>query len=429
MMKVQILGEFFFSQVIGKRIYDAKGTVIGKVRDLVVRWDGDSPAVTCIQFKKGATSHFDFSKVDQWSEKGLILKNQWKDAEVRCLDEREFYARKWLLDKQIIDLNGSKLVRVNDIALSWIDCGEHKEIVLISVDIGIRGLFRRLGLECLVARYPQKFVSWQHIKPLENKLDNLHLRSDFEKVNKLHPADIADIIEKLDHVERNDFIEGLEDEKAADVLGEVDFDTQLEIIKSMDSQRASDILEKMPADEAADILGELSKAKSSQLLNLMEPKDARKVRVLMSYAPETAGAFMTTEYISFDEELTVDETMQELRENAEDAEMIYYIYVVDAHKVLQGVLSLRELIIAKPQAKLRELMHTRMITIEAIEKKSKAVDMAAKYGLLALPVVNDKKQLVGIITIDDILASVMPNRSEFKTFSNIMRFFRKGWTK
>lgn len=429
MMKVQVLGEFFFSQVIGKKIYDAEGTSVGKVRDLVVRWDGDSPTVTCIQFKKGAANHLDILKVNQWNEKGLVLKNQWNAADARSLHEREFHARKWLLDKQIIDLNGSKLVRVNDITLSWIDCGDHKNIVLGSVDIGIRGLFRRLGLEFLVAKYPQNLVGWQHIKPIESKLDNLHLRSDFEKLNKLHPADIADIIEKLNHDERNDLIEGLRDEKVADVLVEVDFDTQVKIIESMESQRASDILEEMPADEAADILGELPKEKSSHLLNLMEPKDAREVRELMTYPPETAGALMTTEYVSFDDELTADETIQELRENAKDAETIYYIYVVDAHEILQGVLSLRELIIAKPQAQLKEIMHTRIITIDPMEKQSKAVDMVSKYGLIALPVVNSANQLLGIITIDDILATVIPDRSDFKTFSNFMRFSRKKWSK
>ncbi|MBP2630577.1 MAG: Mg/Co/Ni transporter MgtE with domain [Firmicutes bacterium] len=429
MMKVQVLGEFFFSQVIGKKIYDAEGIAVGKVCDMVVRWDGDSPTVTCIQFKKGAANHLDISKVDQWNKKGLVLKGKWNDADARSLHEREFCARKWLLDKQIIDLNGSKLVRVNDITLSWIDYGDHKDIVLGSVDIGIRGLFRRLGLEFLVVKCPQNFVGWQHIKPIESKLDNLHLRSDFEKLNKLHPADIADIIEDLNHDGRNDLIEGLGNEKAANVLVEVDFDTQVKIIESMDSQRASDILEEMPADEVADILGELSDEKSSQLLRLMEPEDAREVRELMTYAPETAGALMTTEYVSFDDDLTADETIQELRENAEDAETIYYIYVVDAHEILQGVLSLRELIIAKPQAKLKEIMHARIITIDPMEKQSKAVDMVSKYGLIALPVVNDANQLLGIITIDDVIETIVPDRSERKKIFNFMRFSRKVWTK
>lgn len=429
MAEVQILGEFFFSQVIGKKIYDSEGLSVGTVRDMVVQWDGNSPVVTCIQFEKGPTKHIDIAKVDHWNAKKLVLKNKWSNTTTRYLKDREFYTRKWLLDKQIIDLNGSKLVRVNDITLSWIDHGDSKEVVLIGVDIGIRGLFRRLGLEFLVDKRPQHFVSWQHIKPLESKLDNLHLRAKFEKLIELHPADIADIIEELDHRERDDFLKSFEDEKAADVLAEVDITTQVEIIVNMDNQRASDILEEMPADEAADILGELSDEKSNRILNLMEPEDAKEVRELMTYPEETAGALMTTEYVSFANSLTADETINRLREIAEDAETIYYIYVVDVNEVLQGILSLRELIIAKPQAKLKEIMHTRIVTINPMEEQSKAVDIVSKYGLIALPVVNERNQLLGIITIDDLLATIVSDRSELKTFSNFIRFSRKEWNK
>jgi flagellar motility protein MotE (MotC chaperone)/sporulation protein YlmC with PRC-barrel domain len=429
MAEVQVLGEFFFSQVIGKKIYDSEGLSVGRVRDMVVKWDGNSPVVTCIQFKKGPANHIDISEVDQWNEKGLFLNNKWRDAVARSLKLSEFYTRKWLLDKQIIDLNGSKLVRVNDITLSWIGHGDDKGVVLVGVDIGIRGLFRRIGLEFLVAKHPQHFVGWQHIKPIESKLDNLQLRAEFEKLEKLHPADIADIIENLDHRERTNFFKGFEDEKAADVLAEVDFDTQVEIIENMDNQRASDILEEMPADEAADILGELSDEKSDRILNLMEPEDAKEVRELMTYPEETAGALMTTEYVSFADLLTADETINKLREIAEEAETINYVYVVDDNEVLQGVLSLRELIIAKPQAKLKDIMHTRIVTIDPLDEQTKAVSIVSKYGLLALPVINENKQLLGIITIDDIMDTIIPDRSELKTFSNLMRFSRREWNR
>jgi Mg2+ transporter MgtE len=261
---------------------------------------------------------------------------------------------------------------------------------------------------------------------LEKKSGNLHIKENFDKLSELHPVDIAEIIEELGHEERRDFMQTMNDEKMADVITEMELDIQVKLFEGMDVQRASDILEEMPADDAADILGELTTEQSDKIITLMEPGDAEDMRELMSYSDGTAGALMTTDYISLPACFTVQEAIEQLRKSADKAETIYYLYVVDEKEVLQGVLSLRELIISKPHVSLEQLMHTKVRSVRAEEDHNKAMDIVSKYTLLALPVLNDQGQMLGIITVDDLLRIIIPDRSGFKTFSHYVLTARKG---
>ncbi|HEX3031546.1 MAG TPA: magnesium transporter MgtE, partial [Bacillota bacterium] len=262
MVKVHILGELFFSQVLGKPIFDGTGHRIGVLRDMAVKWSGLTPQVTGIKFAKDFQNHIDINQIDSWDEKGLILKGTLNQQNMKQLQADEIYVGKWLLDKQIIDLKGSKLVRVNDIKLSWVSRGQSSDIILIAVDIGLRGLLRRIGLENLAKNRPYNLLGWQFITPLENKTANLQLTGEQHKLSQMHPVDIADLLENMDHRERSDFLDNLDNQTAAEALAEVDLETQVEIIAQMDSERASDILEEMGPDEAADILVELTDEKS-----------------------------------------------------------------------------------------------------------------------------------------------------------------------
>ncbi|MDA8443202.1 MAG: CBS domain-containing protein [Peptococcaceae bacterium] len=420
MVTVKVLGEFYFSQAQGTPIYDAKGLKVGRIHDMVVRWDGVSPVVTGIKYAKGIQHHIDIGQIDQWNEHALKLKGQLGKSALRKLLANEIYIGKWLLDKQIIDLKGSKLVRVNDIKLSWVRHGKNYDIILVAVDIGLRGLFRRLGIEFVLRKQANRFVGSQYIRPLEDITADLQLNQDQESIRQLHPVDIAEIIEELDLEERSDFLHTLDNQTAADALAEVDLDIQVEIIEQMESQRASDILEEMPPDEAADILGELNAQKSDELLGLMQPEEAEDVRELMSYPEETAGSLMTTEYIAFVAGMSAEETINRLRELAPSAETIYYLYVLDAREVLQGVVSLRDLIIASPSSVLQDIMSTRVVSVNHHDDQRKVVDLVSKYNLLALPVVDDAGVMMGIITIDDVLGEMLPDRSNLETFSHFM---------
>ncbi|HEX3015571.1 MAG TPA: CBS domain-containing protein, partial [Desulfobacteria bacterium] len=275
-------------------------------------------------------------------------------------------------------------------------------------------------LEFLVKGSKNSFVGSQFIKPLEDITANLQLTREQDQLKQMHPVDIADIIEDLDTAERADFLHNLDNLTAAEALAEVDLDTQVEIIEQMDSFRASDILEEMAPDEAADILGELSSDKSNELLGLMQPEEAEDVRELMKYPEDEAGSLMTTEYISFNSGMTAGETIDRLRELAPSAETIYYLYVIDEQEILQGVLSLRDLIIAKPDLVLADLMSKRVVSVNHHADRQKVLDVVSKYNLLAVPVVDEQCIMLGIITIDDVIEEMLPDRSGLETFSHFM---------
>lgn len=412
MNAVTVLGEFYFSHLQGKPIYDANGHKIGCVKDMAMRWDGASPQVVGIKYARKTHKLIPINAVGSCSEKEIKLAAGHTDTNAISLQEEDIYISKWLLDKQIIDLKGSKLVRVNDITLSWVAQDERRRMVLIAVDVGVRGLFRRLGLEFLFKSFENQFLGFEHIKPLEKRTSALQLLRDKEQLEQLHPADIASILEELDYKRRADFIENLDSQQTIDALAEMDLDTQVEIIEQMDENRASDILEEMPADEAADILGELSEEKSEGLLNLMESDDAEEVRELMEYEEDTAGALMTTEYIGFSERVTAQQAINRIRELAPEAETIYYIFVIDESEHLHGVLSLRELIVASPDTYLQDIMHTKIITVTHDENHQRVADIMNKYSLLAVPVVDEQGVMLGIITVDDVLDMLIPERGK-----------------
>lgn len=407
---VTVSGEFYFSQLLGKPILDAAGRHVGRVKDIVVRWDGAAPRVTGIKYGKSTQGLVPIQFVAEVSGRHVRLAGELVDDIMIPLHADEIYARKWLLDKQIIDFKGAKLVRVNDITLTWVEHGGQRDLVLAAVDIGLRGLFRRLGLEFLVKNEENKFIAWQFIKPLKDRTSSLQLSRDKEQFRQLHPADIADIVEQLDYNSRASFIKNLDSRQAIDALAEMDLDTQIEIISQLDQEQASDLLEDMPPDEAADILGELPDEKSQQLLQLMEADDAEEVQELMNYPEDTAGALMTTEYIGLSAQITAAEAIEKIRELAPTAETIYYIYVLDDQETLLGALSLRELILASPQSRLDQIMQEKVIAVRDDDNHRKVADIINKYGLLAVPVVDEQGLMLGIITVDDVLEILIPER-------------------
>ncbi|MBP2626395.1 MAG: MgtE intracellular region [Firmicutes bacterium] len=417
MNQFKVLGEFYFSQLLGTPIYDKSGRNIGKIRDMAVKWEGAYPQIVGIKHIRKTHELIPIDQIEYCSYKEVRLKENFHIEETVTLRDTDIYISKWLLDKQIIDLKGSKLVRVNDITLSWVVQESLERMILVAVDIGVRGLFRRLGLEFLVKACQNKMLDLQYIKPLENWNSHLQLNRNRQQVSELHPADIADLLEEMDYKTRAGFIDNLDDQQAVGALTEMDLESQVEIIEQMDEQRASDLLEEMPPDEAADILVELTIEKSEELLNLMELDDAEDVRELMQYEEGTAGALMTTEFITFAADLTPEEVINQLRELAPEAETIYYLYVIDQEEHLQGVLSLRELIVASPNVTLRELMHTKLLTVYATDDHQRVAEVINKYGLLAVPVVNKEGIILGIVTVDDILDILIPERGKADTYS------------
>jgi CBS domain-containing protein len=325
--------------------------------------------------------------------------------------EQDLYLARDVLDRQIIDTNGVRVVRVNDLELARVN----GHFYVANVDIGSQGLLRRLGLAGIARKMASSLgrelklgaISWDDVELLPGQ-QPMRLRVTGDKIADLHPADLADIISDLSRLESSKFLESLDIETLADTLEEVEPDFQASLVETMPDERVADVLGEMAPDEAADLLAELSEERSEELLNLMEDEEAEDVRKLLAYPEESAGGIMNTEFAVIIPGLTAEQAISVLRETANEAEMIYYIYVSDSEGRLVGVLSLRELVLAKPDTAISDIMHTRVISVNVLDSQDQVAQAVSKYNLLAVPAVDDDGRMHGIVTADDALDKIIP---------------------
>ncbi|MCL6615345.1 MAG: PRC-barrel domain-containing protein, partial [Firmicutes bacterium] len=353
-----IAEEIFMSRLLGKTVVDPRGKRIGRLSDVLVN-EEELPRVVGLAMRAvdGRTVLVDWQEVHVWIRQYISLRHPREELALLPMDGPYLYLRRDLLDKQIVDLNGRKVVRINDLKLAAVQ----GELRLIAVDIGFRGLLRRLGLrrfvhwwERRVRDLPDTLIRWQDVERIETGANRVKLSVPYQRLAKLHPADLADIIEDLNNRDRTAVLQALETDVAAEAFQEIEPEVQSAILEHMNGERASDLLETMPADEAAEILGELPDEKAEELLSLMEAEQANEVRELLEYEEGTAGRLMTREFLAFGQNLTVDETIARLREAKPDPDVAYYLYVIDDRGVLRGVVSLRDLVISPPATRLGE---------------------------------------------------------------------------
>ena len=272
----------------------------------------------------------------------------------------EIRLRQDLMDKQIVDIDGRKVVRVNDLRLDEIEGKLH----VVAVDVGAAGLLRRLGTKGayrIVARnlrlpVPERYIDWEDVDPVESSIASIKLRVPHAGLAELHPADLASIIDQLAPKDRAGVLASLDDEAVADAIEEMEPDTQVEVIEDLEPARAADILEEMSPDDAADLVADLSDEAREEILALMEHDEAAEVEELLRYPEESAGGIMTTEFVAVPKTLTASQTIDRLRDLEPDAETIYYVYVTDDDDRLVGVLSLRDLIVAPPDTQIAGVM-------------------------------------------------------------------------
>jgi Mg/Co/Ni transporter MgtE len=305
-----------------------------------------------------------------------------------------------------VDVEGRKIVRVNDIQLAPVD----GRLRLVAVDVGLAGILRRLGLAGPGERLAralhleaENYIEWEDVDPVESSVSSLKLRVPHEALGTLHPADVAHIVEQLAPRDRAGILAALDDERAADVLEELAADDQVDILEALEPEKAADILEEMGPDEAADLVADLSEERQEQLLGLMEPDEASDVRELLAYGEETAGGLMTTDFITVTPEMTAEQVIERLRDLHPDADQVYYLYVTDDDGVLVGTITLRGLIVAVPETAVRDFMRSDPISV-SVDLDAEEVGAAiARYNLLALPVVDAEGRMQGIVTVDDAL--------------------------
>ncbi len=401
----------YISQVLGQPIVDARGEQIATISDVLVRYGSDDypPVIGVVARLRRRNFFIPQRNIVEFGEKGVRMGSSKLDLTPFDRREGEVLLGKDVLDNQLIDVDGKRVVRVNDVQL----IGHGRAWRVSGADVSLQGFLRRLmpkgfyGSSKIV-----EVLDWADVGYLatDTATATVQLKSSKDKLSRLHPVEIAHLAETLSPIHRTEVVESLDNEIAADTLEEMSTEAQARILEEMEKERAADILEEMSPDDAVDVLGELSEEKAQELFDLMEEAEKADVAELMNFEHDTAGGLMTTEFVVFPKDLTVGETIAGLREMAETPNMIYYLYVVESEGSwkLCGLISLRSLILADPTRTLEEVMRTDYRTAHTGDSAEEVAQTISEYNLLALPVVDDEGDIAGIVTVDDAMELLLP---------------------
>jgi CBS domain-containing protein/sporulation protein YlmC with PRC-barrel domain len=412
---------FYYSRIVGCKVHDENHAYLGRLKDLAINIDQIRvdetepvrPKVTSVFIK--SKGQFTFSEISITKAK--------KSYHVTCKGAKQISDEaakdnlllgESILDQQIVDINGRKVVRVNDIRMVAISEG----VFAIAVDIGVEGLLRRIGIvkpvrtlfSLIGIKIPSKFILFDDVAAVDYTKLNIKLSKSYSKLHTLHPSDLADIIEDLGKASKTSVFATLDEEVAADVLEELETHEQIHIIESLTIEKAADVLEKMPANEAADIIDELEEEKAEMLLMEMESGSSEDVRELLEYPDRTVGSLMTTEVLSFGENSTIEEALNEIRIQKPEMEALYNLFVIDKNEKLIATLSLRDLVISEPQTKIKEIMNKNPISVFDEDKIDSLAEIISKYNLLAIPVTDYENKLEGMVVIDDVIEDLVGKR-------------------
>ncbi|HKO43165.1 MAG TPA: CBS domain-containing protein [Pyrinomonadaceae bacterium] len=399
----------YLSQVLGRPIRDLEGERVATIKDVIVRLgEHDHPPVTGVVARYRRRDFFlSRWRITDLSDRGVRLNSDILDLRPFVRRESEVLLAKDVLDKQLIDVDGKRVVRVNDVQL--IEAGGDWRVT--GADVSLQGLWRRLAPAGLIgSKKAVEVLDWSDVGYLATDASTVQLKSSSGKLARLHPVEIARLAEALSYHHGSEVVESLDDETAAETLEEMPAERQVRIIGDMDEERAADILEWMSPDEAADVLGDLPEEKAEELLGLMDDQEQADVAELLPYEDDTAGGLMTTEFVTLPRDLTAGAALARLREMAETPNMIYYLYVVEGEGSwsLVGVIALRSLILADQEMPLAEVMRTDIQTAGPNEPAKEVAQRIAEYNLLALPVVDEAGDILGIITVDDAMEILLP---------------------
>ncbi|WP_195970919.1 magnesium transporter [Clostridium thermobutyricum] len=401
------LSVFSFTDILGNKMYDEFGDVLGILRDIYVTTEQGYPRIIGYKVKRdGITYHFEFRTIQYFYNDGKIIIKTKGSKEILPRTYSYLLSRH-LLDKKIVDINGKKVVRVDNLRIAEI-AGEYR---VVAVETGGLNKYRKFKLDrfmkfiykILRKNTDGTVLMWDDVESLEMVNNNLKLQVPFQKLSKLHPADLADILEELDTNSRKQVFESLDEDLAADTLEELEQEYKGQVIKELSETKTAELLENMASDEIADILDDLDEEEREKILVNLEKEDAEEVKELLEYEDETVGSVMTKDFISLNLDVTVSETVEILKEMKPDEEEMYYIYITDNEDRIKGVISLRNLILSPGNEKLKNIMSENFQTLQHEDGIESAIELSSKYDLLSVPVVDEKEILVGIIIIHDII--------------------------
>ncbi|MGC2694698.1 MAG: CBS domain-containing protein [Candidatus Angelobacter sp.] len=406
--------EIALSSILGAAVYDSTGVLAGHVREVALSPQDDPNRISDFIVKtREGDRLLSARQVRTVIGSSIQVSGNALDWPPLTSSEGMLLLERDLLDQQIIDVTGRKVVRVNDIDLRREQVNGTLKLKIGRVDIGLRGAIRRLlkglapsrAVEALAIRMPEKSIPWEAVDLIETDPSRrVRLKLDYEGLSSLHPADIADILEDLAPAEREAVFGSLDEEVAAEALEEIHPRMQIELMRSIDSDKAADIVEEMDPDAAADLLGDLPQETSEGILEEMEPEERQEVSELLAFHENTAAGRMTTDYIALSPEHTVGDAIDRLRSFEGPVETLSTIYLVDAHEKLVGSVPLVSLVLAPGGTRLGTLTPEHVIFVEAAAQEKDVAEMFDKYNLLTLPVVDEEQRLAGIITADDVIS-------------------------
>lgn len=402
----------FLSELLNRPVIGASGTTVGRVLDFPAAQDIPYPPVRAIAVRplKGHDVRLvPWNKVASVEDHSFRLAIDELDESPGPDTEQELWLARDVLDKQIVDVEGAKLVRVNDIQLARID----RELRVAAVDNSARGFFRRLGLEGLAKLLSSRrgrlgLIDWEEVDLVPGPSREVTLKVAYARLRKRRPAEIADVIGQLPPSAGAYALESMDDETAAQALAELAPEHATAVLNVMDEEEAADILEEMDADDAADILGDLDQERAADLMSRMELDAAEDVRHLLTYPEDTAGGLMNTDFVALPESMTTAEVIDLLRRTAPEAKDIYYLYVVDDDRRLAGSLSLRDIVVAPPERRISTLMERDIVSLPVTADEAEVARVLIKYNLVAAPVIDEDERLIGIVGVDDVLDLVAP---------------------
>lgn len=401
----------YLTELQGLRVFDLEDRCIGRIRDIVlvprlhpVRVDryliGEGPTLFSVHYDQVAAISADGMKLcDERLVPARDTENIWRLV-------------RDLLDKQIVDVHGRKVVRVSDITFRVHDENGYQALQIVEVDVGVRSILRRVlqgvlpprVIRRLQAPIPPNSISWEYCNIIEpDPLRRLRLNASYQKLEQIHPADLAEIVEELGPAQREAIIETIDSGVAAEALSELKPETRANILEALETEKAAEIIEEMAPDEAADSLADLEEDTSQQILAEMDQEPQSEVKQLLEFAPHTAGGMMNTRFIALPEEQSAQAAVGAVRENQEIVETLTTLFVTTAERELRGSVALGALLLAQPEKKLSELKADTLLQVRADEDQSQVIELFDKYNLLALPVVDEQSRLLGVITADDVI--------------------------
>ncbi len=398
----------FFSDLLGLKILDQAENKPGHLEDVVIDIvsDEDHPSISGVVIKSGGTKKYIASSHIESFSNQCVLLNKNADETISEIpgDGRLIFLKDSVLDKQIVDLAGIRVVRVNDLEFGMVK----GRMSLVAIDIGKLGILRRLGLSFIFKMLKPELLEWKNVQLVGDKLQ---LFIGVKEIVKLHPADIANIIEKLNLNQQSELLQAMDQKTAARVLEELEPEIQKILVQNLGPERAASILQKMSIDELVDLMQILPDRKTGEFISSLPSESTQKVKKIIEYDENTAGGLMTTEYMSGFPENTVAEVTDQIKKASQSHRGMYFVYVVDGQNNFYGVISLRGLIVAGKDEKLKDLVDAENLipTAKVNQDVLQVASLMTKYNLLSVAVLDDDSKLLGVVTVDDIMRHFVPH--------------------